>query len=149
MRSSKKCFKCGVEKPVDDFYTHPRMKDGRLGKCKECTKSDVAAHRLENIERVRAYDRERAKRPERAKASAEISSIWRKQDRRRTKCHNAVTRAVRSGKLVREPCSWLGCSETKTIAHHESYDRPLDVVWYCQPHHKARHKQMAIDGIDP
>ena len=63
MTSSKKCFKCGIEKPMDEFYRHPSMADGRLGKCKQCTKTDVAEHRSANIEKIRAYDRDRGKIP--------------------------------------------------------------------------------------
>lgn len=36
----KNCFKCDIEKPLTDFYKHPGTTDGRLGKCKECTKID-------------------------------------------------------------------------------------------------------------
>jgi hypothetical protein len=28
------------------------------------------------------------------------------------------------------------------LAHHEDYDRPLDVMWLCQPCHKQRHKEL-------
>lgn len=38
----KKCFKCGAEKPLSDYYKHAQMKDGHLNKCKSCTRNDVA-----------------------------------------------------------------------------------------------------------
>jgi len=36
----KKCFKCGIAKELSEFYVHPKMGDGHLGKCKSCTKND-------------------------------------------------------------------------------------------------------------
>lgn len=37
----KICFKCGIEKPLTDYYKHKQMGDGHLGKCKDCTKNDT------------------------------------------------------------------------------------------------------------
>jgi len=42
MLKTKVCFKCKKEKTIDNFYKHPKMTDGFLGKCKECTKKDSA-----------------------------------------------------------------------------------------------------------
>ncbi len=39
--STKVCFKCGIDKPLSDYYAHKQMGDGHLNKCKDCTKSDT------------------------------------------------------------------------------------------------------------
>lgn len=136
----KACFKCKVIKPLSEFYKHSQMADGHLNKCKDCAKNDVRTHRAQNLDKVRQYDRERGKRPERIKAGVEITRIWRAEDKRRQKAHNMVRNAVKTGKLVRQPC--CRCGNPKTVAHHEDYDKPLDVMWLCQPCHKQRHKEI-------
>jgi hypothetical protein len=140
MIRSKRCFKCEAVKPLEEFYKHPMMADGHVNKCKECNKNDVTNNRNKNIEKIRAYDRERGKIPERIKANAEINRAWRQEDARRSFAHNQVAKAIRNGSLVRQPC--IRCEETKSVAHHEDYDKPLEVVWLCQPCHKQRHKEI-------
>jgi hypothetical protein len=140
MIRSKECFKCKAVRPLEEFYKHPKMPDGHVNKCKECNKNDVTANRNKNIEKVRAYDRERGKIPERIKATTEITRLWRADDKRRITAHNAVARAIKKGDLVRSPC--IRCGEEKSVAHHEDYDKPLEVMWLCQPCHKQRHKEL-------
>jgi len=146
MVSSKVCFKCKEIKPLGMFYKHPAMADGHVNKCTECNKKDVRENRLSKVDYYRAYDTSRAKLPNRIKLAKELNARWRKEDRRREKCHNAVTRAIKKGTLDKENC--CVCGSEKSMAHHESYDKPLEVIWYCQIHHKARHKEMAIAGIE-
>lgn len=57
----KKCFKCGKLKPLTDFYRHPRMGDGHLGKCKVCTKRDVHRDYDKNIQDPEWAEKERTR----------------------------------------------------------------------------------------
>ena len=143
MIHSKKCFKCEIIKPLDLFYKHKAMADGHLNKCKECAKSDVGNHRLENLEKVRAYDRERGKEPLRQKHNVEVNRAWRAEDLRRQHAHNQVSKAIKNGTLIKVPC--VRCFSEKSLAHHEDYDKPLDVMWLCQPCHKQRHKELKLE----
>jgi len=136
----KICFKCKTEKPLTEFYKHSRMADGHLNKCKECTKDDSNKHRSENLERIREYDRRRAGLPERKRHNAVVNKAWRAEDVRRQRAHSRVARAITSGTLERGLC--CRCGSAKTLAHHEDYDKPLEVMWLCQPCHKQRHKEL-------
>lgn len=53
----KKCFKCGIEKSLDNFYKHKKMSDGRLNKCKECTKKDSKDNDKNNSKSKESYDK--------------------------------------------------------------------------------------------
>ncbi len=147
--TSKACFKCAIVKPLDEFYKHPQMGDGHLGKCKECARNDVREHRAANIEKVRAYDNTRASLPhrvaarndyQRTEAGKEAHRKALKTSRQRfphkyaARC--ALGNAVRDGKVVPLPC-WV-CGE-KAQGHHPDYNSPLDVVWLCRSHHKQAH----------
>lgn len=132
----KTCFKCGIEKSRIEFYKHPRMEDGLLGKCKECTKKDVSEHRNANIEELRRYDKERSTEPHRRELAKRVSAQWRKRHPLRKKAQTALRGAVLAGKVTPLPC--FVCGE-KAEAHHPDYSAPLDVVWLCSPHHKQAH----------
>ena len=140
MVRSKECFKCKSVLPLEEFYKHPMMGDGHLNKCKQCTKKDVNEHRLLNLEKIRTYDRNRAKLPHRAASNVEVNRAWRAEDRRRQHAHAEVRKAIKLGTLRKKSC--VRCQSEKSLAHHEDYDKPLDVMWLCQPCHKQRHKEL-------
>jgi hypothetical protein len=133
----KRCFKCGTDKPLDQFYEHKMMGDGHLGKCKECTKQDVSKHRADNLDKVRAYDRRRAKLPERRAKSELVSKAWRARGPAARSAHSMVGHALRDGRLRRGKCEV--CGSLRAHAHHDDYLKPLDVRWLCAEHHKAWH----------
>lgn len=114
------------------------MKDGHLNVCKSCVRDRVHKHREDHIEEVRAYDRERANEPHRLKARIAYAKKYRRSHPDKRAAHNAVARALASGKLKRTPCAV--CGKKKTEAHHSDYSAPLAVRWLCSAHHKAAHK---------
>lgn len=76
----------------------------------------------------------------------EVATFWpqhtkRNQDELKREAGQAVSSAIASGKLTRQPC--VKCSTTRGVeAHHEDYSKPLDVVWLCRHHHRLRHAEM-------
>lgn len=160
----KVCFKCGVEKPLSDFYKHSRMKDGHLNKCKECTKVDTKENRELNEDYYKEYDRNRPNHVERIannrernhKLKEEDYETWTLLNKNRldnyrnkypnkNKAHNAVNNAIRDGRLFKsEVCQCCGVKMDKLEGHHESYeeDQWLNVIWLCDKCHKTRHKEI-------
>jgi ribosomal protein S27AE len=138
----KRCFKCGIEKPLDDFYVHPQMLDGHLDKCKECTKND--AHIRERLHGKEIYLKEQSNLSEKQKQQRQQA-----QERRRAKhpekykARTMVANAVRDGRLIKQPC--IKCGNLKVQAHHADYSKPLDVVWECRKCHLEEHGKIAYD----
>lgn len=136
----KQCFICLEYKPLDDFHKHPRMKDGHINKCKECTKAYSRQHRRDNQGYYLPYDKKRNKEPERQVKVRRRHDENKKQWPEKYRARSAVTNAVRDRRLVKEPCSV--CGDKKSQGHHEDYSKPLDVIWYCVTHHAARHAEL-------
>jgi hypothetical protein len=142
---TKKCFKCNKNKSLTDYYVHKQMADGRVGKCKECAKKDVLEHRQDNIEKVRAYDRERGKLPHRIKQRTQDAKAWRKKFPKRYKAHKVLNAALKSGKVVKP----YKCCKCKVLplqmeGHHDDYDKPLEVVWLCSCCHRQLHRDLKM-----
>lgn len=60
------------------------------------------------------------------------------------KARDRVRKAIESGRLVKQPCE--KCDELEVEAHHDDYEKPLDVNWLCVPCHGARHVEMAAQS---
>lgn len=139
----KACFKCGITKPLSDFYKHSRMADGHLNKCKECAKSDVHQHRYGAArDRVLAYDRARAATEVRKENAKRVYARWKAEHPDRRNAQAILGNAVRAGRVTPWPvCALPECND-KPEAHHADYDQPLLVVWLCSAHHKQAHALM-------
>ena len=154
----KTCFKCDNTKPLSEFYKHPCMGDGRLNKCKDCTKADVRARE----EKKKATDpqwvlAERRRHREKSRKYRDEGRVKPLSNNRPVIPHKKeatakLNRAIKAGKITREPCMVCGSDEGRIEAHHEDYSKPLEVHWLCVRHHNDRHiylRECEVLGTEP
>lgn len=140
----KTCAKCGQEKSRDQFYAHPKGKDGLFAKCKDCQKADVRANYAAKRGQYQAYDAKRNATEERRqhRRDAGRQHYWSHHDKAIARI--ALKRAVRNGAIVRGPCTV--CGDPNTEGHHHDYSKPLEVEWLCFKHHREDHGQTPLSG---
>ena len=150
----KVCRDCNVEKSLSDFYRHEKMFDGHLNKCKSCVKSRVNKHRIENIEKVREYDKKRSMLPHRVQArksyqQTEQGKLALKKARKNYKekypiayaAHVMTRNAIRDGKIKQRKTCTVCRKKGQLHAHHDDYTKPFAVRWLCIPCHVKWHKE--------
>ena len=139
----KPCFKCQRVLCLSEFYRHPRMGDGHLGKCKSCTKRDVLENRRKRLAQYAEYERARFRDPSRKEKVKGYIRRHRQVHPDRYAARNAVRHGVASGRLTKLPCAH--CGDPKSEAHHHDYSKPLDVEWLCfRCHREHAHGQTVI-----
>lgn len=110
-----------------------------------------------NADEQKRYFREYYSRPEIKEKRKAYLKIWSKNNRslkqthtktyrmrhpEKTKAHWAVNNALRSGKLVKQPCEV--CGSLVSQAHHADYSEPLIVRWFCDTHHKEHEGRLIV-----
>ena len=81
----KQCFKCKQTKDISEFYLHPKMGDGHLGKCKSCTRSDS-----DNRYKLKMQDpvwKEKEAKRQREKENRAYANGVRRQDREKVNAY--------------------------------------------------------------
>lgn len=59
------------------------------------------------------------------------------EQKKKANARSVLKMALRRGTLWRKPCEV--CSHYETQAHHDDYDKPLEVRWLCEKHHLKHH----------
>lgn len=136
----KTCKKCGVERPMTDFYRTRNTRDGYWNECRSC----VALRRLrwtqENRQKVKQYQRkymrEYKTRPEVKQKRLAYDAAHPEKPHAR----NVLKGRIARGSIKRLPCEICGTNE-RVEAHHTDYAKPLEVRWLCLLHHKQEHRK--------
>lgn len=153
----KVCFKCGKKQPRTEFYKHPMMGDGLLGKCKTCCK--LFARQLKQVNKQnplwvldnRMKNRQYMEAKRRSGFSSKISQEHKKKWADKNKNKIAAQKLARSHfKNKQKPTNCEDCNcEGRLQMHHEDYSRPLDVNFLCTKCHAIRHiKKRALETLE-
>lgn len=153
----KKCFKCRQVKMRTEFYRHPKMGDGLLGKCKECTKRDTAdrVSKLSTNPDWVEYERERCRIKQRKcrlngtdkKTTQARKKAWEERNIHKKTAQSKAHYAKRRG-VLKIPNRCEVCESTPPEhMHHHDYSRPLDVVWVCTKCHGVLHRKTKFEPI--
>lgn len=67
---------------------------------------------------------------------------WNDRNKLALVVHRETDRAIKKGILVRQPCEVCGSTE-QNRAHHDDYNQPLKVRWFCEKHHREYHKNLS------
>lgn len=122
--------------PVGEFYRHPQMGDGHLNHCKDCKRAYAADRHHQKMLDPAWLERERARGRAKTIANRERAPTKRK-------ANTAVSNAIRDKRLIPGTrCEDCGHDfrHHRREAHHEDYDKPLQVEWLCSLCHGKRHR---------
>lgn len=98
-------------------------------------------YRKKNRDNITKKARERNSRPEVRKRINERFRNYRKDFKflKREQARGMLNKRVQSGK-IRKPSKCSKCGKEGYVeAHHDDYDKPLDVIWICKECHMNIH----------
>lgn len=130
MEQTKVCFKCNTEKPISDFYKHPRMQDGHVNKCKICNKKDVSDNYFKKIDSIEFVEKERKRGREKYHRLKYVERTYYK------KSYSSLTKDV--GKYLKR----RGYDLENKECHHWNYNLKYDVFIIKRRAHKLIHKNI-------
>ena len=141
------CPVCKQWKLWEEFARQAKGKNGRQCWCRAC-------FRVYNADPKQRQRNKESATPNRASvtkhylASEKGMKTRRKTERKRREHHperlrakDRVKYAIRIGRLVRQPCEVCGMTD-RVHAHHDDYDKPLEIRWLCYVHHREHHDRQ-------
>lgn len=147
----KYCIGCEKNKELSEFYKDKRAKDGLYTSCKNChfkaqKKFFKKYRKTERYKKNKKKDNKKYHKTDKYKKyqnkyqkeyQREYHKRTDKDERKKYLCRQKTNWLIREGVLIKQPCEV--CEEIKTQAHHEDYDKPLEVNWLCKKHHVELH----------
>lgn len=147
---TRQCTKCGVLKPLEEFYKKATGKDGLQAHCKRCQCDYVLQWQRNHPERRREWtNRWRKNNAERHRAnSREHAKLRRERDTERARLLSRVQEFARCHVNMPRVCAV--CQTTERVQfHHPDYSKRLSVIPLCPVHHAAAHSPILLPVAVP
>ena len=136
---TKVCFKCGRNLPLEEFYKHPRMADGHLNKCKDCTRKDVRRDYDRKSKDESWMEAERIRSREKYGRLGYKDADFNNKTRKELKPDQNTRRSLRK-KGIEIP--------SDREAHHWNYNRPKSVIILSRKAHRRIHNFITVNRDD-
>lgn len=137
----KKCLKCGIEKPLTEFYKNSQMKDGRFNKCKQCFLIEVKGKYLINKQDPKFLESERERQRKKYRKLYAGTGKARPNDvKRYLNKYPEKSKAKNSSSKLKKPYD-------DAEKHHWSYNKEhyKDVIWMTKKDHLKAHRFIIYD----
>jgi len=170
MNNMKKCSKCKIDKPLNEFSKYQKAAEGKQSYCKSCGKIEKDKWNIENREHIKAYvARKWKENPEKIKAQSRAfieknphyHRDWKNKYKQKIAAHTKLRRDTeplfklrgllrhrikeslkrKNFKKNKRMVEWLGCSVQDVAAHLERQFKP-GMTW-------ENHGKWHIDHIVP
>jgi hypothetical protein len=123
----KQCGRCKESKPLSEYNKDKYTKSGYRSQCKECMSKER--------DKMKDYYKQ-------WREQEEIKEIYRKYRKERYFLNKKKSDARNKARVLTSPDKCEKCLIiAKVQAHHDDYDKPLDVRWLCPLCHTAWHKE--------
>lgn len=106
----KTCSKCKITRPTSEFVKKSTAKDGMHSNCKVCTHATLAAYRLKNAEKIKAY------RDTHKDMARSASAEWSSKNKDRKKATNAKYRKSNRDKIKANKARWYAENRERLLA---------------------------------
>ena len=110
-----------------------RKRGVRKSNCSSCNKPVEETRKGQRYCKSCHAKNMRKNRPKHSELPTEI--------RLKANARSYVNVYLRRGKIEKKPCEI--CKDENSQMHHDDYDKPLEVRWFCRKHHLEFHKNKS------
>jgi len=133
---TKECPMCKNVLNRTEFYSNKVREGGINTYCKKC---EAIYKRLNRDKNKKTYKKLSDKYYQKNKEEIKKRHRkWYDNNKLKVRAHDLVNYYLRKGRLIKNEVCEL-CGGVSRVAHHNDYNKPLEVMWLCDKCHNGLH----------